>query len=138
MRSVPVGHAEIDAVHAECAALLTAALRCADAHLAAHIDALSDHLCRHFAMEDALMGATDFPAQGCHKDEHAAVLRSCDQVRPLVAGGNLGVGRAFVRAVGEWFPAHATHLDSALATWVCRQRAGAQPLVFHPAGAIAD
>ena len=138
MRSVPVGHDEIDAVHAEFATLLTAALACGDAELAGTLDALNDHLSGHFAMEDALMADTDFPARGCHMEEHAAVLASCSQVRPLVAGGNLIVGRAFVHAISEWFPAHATHLDSALAAWVCKQRSGAKPLVFHRAGTIAD
>lgn len=138
MRSQPLGHDEIDRVHEECAALLTRALACADVDLRAHIDTLGAHLSQHFAMENALMDRTEFPARGCHQQEHAAVLASCGQVGPLVDVGNLVVGRALVHAISEWFPAHATHLDSALAAWVCKQATGAKPLVFHRAGASAD
>ena len=138
MRSQPLGHEEIDRVHDECAALLTAALACPDEELAAQVDVLSRHLADHFAMEDGLMDRTEFPARACHQQEHAAVLASCNEVRPLVAAGKLGVGRALVHAIGEWFPAHAIHLDSALAAWICKQNAGGKPLVFHRARASAD
>ena len=36
----------------------------------------------HFAAEDEWMRETDFPARDCHIDEHAAVLRSADEVLP--------------------------------------------------------
>ncbi len=131
---MPIGHDEIDAVHAEFDQMLTVALACDDDSLARHIEALGEHLASHFAMEEALMARTGFPVKDCHADEHAAVLASARQVAPLVARGNLVVGRAFLQALSAWFPAHAAHLDSAVAAWVCKQQAGAKPLVFHRAG----
>lgn len=130
-QSIVLGHAEMDEVHAEFEALLDSAGSCADADLSTVLDVLIDHLSRHFSLEDAWMAQGKFPAGDCHAAEHAAVLQSAAQVRPLVAAGNTQVGRSFVRALSDWFPAHATHLDSALSAWLCTQRLGAKPLVFH-------
>lgn len=128
---IVLGHAEMDEVHAEFEQLLAAAGVSDDQELLSILDALTSHLASHFAMEDRWMSDGDFPPRKCHTAEHAAVLRSASEVRPLVAAGNLAVGRSFIRALSEWFPAHATHLDSALAMWICKQRLGAKPLVFH-------
>ncbi|MDM0015185.1 hemerythrin domain-containing protein [Variovorax sp. J22P168] len=128
---IVLGHAEMDDVHAEFEELLSTAGVCSDQELLCTLDALIVHLESHFAMEDNWMSGGDFPPRDCHAAEHAAVLRSASEVRPLVAAGNFVIGRSFIRALGEWFPAHATHLDSALATWICKQRLGAKPLVFH-------
>lgn len=128
---IVLGHAEMDDVHAEFEQLLVSAGCCTDAELLATLDALTAHLESHFAMEDRWMSEGDFPPRDCHAAEHAAVLRSAADVRPLVEAGNFVVGRSFIRALREWFPAHATHLDSALAAWICKQRLGAKPLVFH-------
>jgi hemerythrin-like metal-binding protein len=129
-----LGHVEMDDVHAEFEDLLASAASCSDAELAATLDTLTSHLAGHFAMEDAWMSQGDFPPRDCHVAEHAAVLRSADEVRPLVAAGNVGVGRSFVQALRDWFPAHATHLDSALAAWLCKQRLGGKPVVLHRGG----
>ena len=128
---IVLGHDEMDEVHAEFEALLAAAGDCSDEDLPGTLDALTSHLQSHFAMEDDWMSRGEFPPRDCHAAEHAAVLKSASEVRPLVAAGNLAVGRSFIRPLAEWFPAHATHLDSALATWICKQRLGAKPLVFH-------
>jgi len=139
---VPV-HAEIvlgfdpmDAVHAQFEQQLAAALGCADDQLAPCIDALTAHLHEHFAAEDGWMRASNFPPAQCHIDEHAAVLRSAHEVMPLVAQGRLDVGRAFVRELANWFPAHADHLDSALAAWMTKRRFGGKPVVIKRTAAI--
>lgn len=128
---IVLGHAEMDEVHAEFEELLASAGCSSDDELLRTLDALTSHLESHFSMEDDWMSRGDFPPRDCHAAEHAAVLRSANEVRPMVAAGNVHVGRSFIQALREWFPAHATHLDSALATWICKQRLGAKPLVFH-------
>lgn len=128
---IVLGHAEMDDVHAEFEQLLACASCCSDSELLATVDALTAHLESHFAMEERWMSHGDFPPRECHTAEHAAVLRSAADVRQLLVAGNFVVGRSFIRALREWFPAHATYLDSALATWICKQRLGAKPLVFH-------
>jgi hemerythrin-like metal-binding protein len=128
----------MDEVHAEFEELLASAVSCDDAELAQRLDGLVEHLKSHFAMEDAWMLEGDFPPRECHAAEHAAVLKSAEEVQPMVAGGSIHVGRSFVRALAEWFPPHATHLDSALAVWMCKKRLGARPLVFHRRTASID
>lgn len=128
---VVLGHTEMDEIHAEFEALLDSARSCTDVELRTALDVLIDHLSHHFSQEDAWMAQGEFPARECHAAEHAAVLKSAAQVRSLVEVGNIQVGRSFVRALNDWFQAHATHLDSALSAWLCTQRLGAKPLVFH-------
>lgn len=130
-QTIVLGHDEMDGVHAEFEALLACAGCCSDEDLLDTLDALTAHLQSHFAMEEEWMSHGGFPPRDCHAAEHAAVLQSANEVRPLVAAGNAVVGRSFIRALADWFPAHATHLDSALAAWICKQRLGAKPLVFH-------
>ena len=128
---IVLGYREMDTVHEEFEELLATAAGCTDAQLPQQIKFLVEHLKGHFAMEDAWMRQTDFPPADCHVAEHAAVLQSAEEVQPLVDKGDAHVGRSFVRALASWFPAHATHLDSALAAWMCKRQLGARPLVFH-------
>ena len=128
---IVLGFGPMDEVHAEFQALVAQALRCSGAELLAALEPLAVHLRAHFAAEDAWMRETDFPARDCHIDEHAAVLRSADEVLPLVAAGNFSVGRAFVEELERWFPGHADYLDSALAAWMCKRRFGGKPVVLR-------
>lgn len=108
------------------------ALQAADATTAAaRLDAFAAHARHHFAAEDAWMTETGFPPRQCHIDEHAAVLKSVDEVRALVAQGRTEHLPSLAAALADWFPRHAHHLDSALATWMCKQRFGARPLVLR-------
>jgi hemerythrin len=74
---------------------------------------------------------TEFPPRECHLDEHAAVLRSAEEVREHVTAGRLDAVRSFTEALANWFPGHAAHLDSALAHWLVKRRHGGKPVVFR-------
>ncbi|SCK29940.1 hemerythrin-like metal-binding domain protein [Variovorax sp. HW608] len=128
---IVLGYREMDVVHAEFDELLASAVSSDDDELAQKLDCLVEHLKLHFAMEEEWMLEGDFPPRECHAAEHAAVLQSAAEVQPMVARGNLHVGRSFIRALANWFPPHATHLDSALAAWMCKRQSGGKPLVFH-------
>ena len=39
--------------------------------------------------------------------------------------------RSLAVALHDWFPGHATHLDSALSHWMCKQRHGGKPVVLR-------
>jgi hemerythrin len=130
-KAIILGFEPMDEVHAEFDLLVSQALSGPDAALPACLERLRVHLRAHFAAEDGWMRETDFPASDCHIDEHAAVLRSADEVLPLVAAGNGGVGRAFVEELARWFPGHADYLDSALAAWMCKRRFGGKPVVLQ-------
>jgi len=126
-----LGFAPMDRIHAEFEELLAEARGAGEKEwvpLLARIDA---HLREHFGAEDRWMEETDFPPRDCHMDEHAAVLRSAAEVEPLVAAGQVTVGRPFVEERARWFPGEADYLDSALAGWMCKRQYGGKPVVLH-------
>ena len=122
--SVVLGYGPMDDIHSEFDALVRAALASSDDEFHARLLPLIAHLQSHFGAEDDWMRATEFPPRDCHIDEHAAVLRSADEVEPLVAAGQVAVGRSFVEELARWFPGHADYLDSALAAWLCKRQYG--------------
>ena len=129
--SVVLGYRPMDDVHAEFVDVISRARDCPDADFVKHLDDVIDHLREHFEAEDAWMRETSFPPRDCHMQEHAAVLRSADEVRALGGGRLLEVGRSFVTELANWFPGHADHLDSALAAWMCMRAHGGKPIVVH-------
>jgi hemerythrin len=126
-----LGHGPMDDLHREFVDLVAALQRSDDAGLPLALDRMIEHLRAHFGAEDASMRETDFPPRDCHIDEHAAVLRSAEEVRALVASGRCDAARSFTTALADWFPGHATHLDSALAHWLVKRRHGGKPVVFR-------
>ena len=48
-----------------------------------------------------------------------------------LAEGNVALCRDLTEALVDWFPGHATHLDSALAHWLSKQRFGGKPVVIR-------
>lgn len=128
---VLLGYAPMDQVHAEFDEIVAQALACPDAALHEQLQRVTAHLQSHFGGEDEWMRQTEFPARDCHIDEHAAVLRSAAEVLPMVAAGNVAVGRSFLAELARWFPGHADYLDSALAAWMCKKQFGGRPVVLH-------
>jgi len=125
----PLGLAEIDQAH-EAFSLHLAVLRgAAPAQQRDALAAFAAHCREHFDTEARLMAATAFPQADCHLDEHAAVLRSLDEV--LALDDLPPVLPRLVAALDDWFPAHVDHLDSAVAAWVVKQRTGGVPLVLR-------
>src|SRR3954471_2557155 len=94
--TVLMGYAPMDTVHAEFDQLVGAALASPDDGLHAALQRVREHLVSHFGQEDAWMRDNGFPAADCHIDEHAAVMRSADEVLPLVEQGRFDVGRSFL------------------------------------------
>jgi hemerythrin len=121
----------MDAVHLEFVAVVNALLTCPDEQFPAALDAFFTHAVEHFGAEDAWMRDTGFPAMDCHIAEHAAVMKSAEEVRTEVQAGNVAVGRGFARELAKWFPGHADYLDSALSHWMFKRQHGGKPLVFR-------
>jgi hemerythrin-like metal-binding protein len=92
---------------------------------------MAAHLESHFDQENTWMRESEFPARDCHIEQHDAVLESVHEVQVLLAQGNTQICRGLVQALADWFPKHATHLDSALAHWMCKRRLGGKPVVFR-------
>ena len=126
-----MGHAPMDEIHQEFVDIIGHMQVAGDEQLSALLQAMEVHLQHHFAEENQWMEHTAFPPRGCHIDEHAAVLKSVAEVREQLAHGNVAICRDLVRALVDWFPGHATHLDSALAHWLFKQRFDGKPIVLR-------
>lgn len=126
-----LGHGPMDDIHHEFVDLIGQLELAEDAQLPALLEAMEAHLQQHFAEENQWMEESQFPPRQCHMDEHAAVLKSVAEVREKLAEGNVQICRALIDALVDWFPGHATHLDSALAHWLSKQRFGGKPVVLR-------
>lgn len=126
-----LGFPAMDAVHEDFVAAARALRDASDSELPEALEAMSRHLREHFAQEDAWMTQTGFPPRQCHIDEHAAVLRSAEEVQAVVAQGQIEPARRFATALIDWFPGHADYLDAALAHWMCKQQHGGKPVVLR-------
>jgi hemerythrin len=131
-----LGWGPIDAIHEEFLELVDTLRSASDEAMPAALAAVHQHSREHFAAEERWMEETDFPARGCHADEHAAVLASMEGVARKVAAGDFEAGRRLARALVDWFPGHADYLDSALAHWMCKKRLGGQPIVLRRSAAV--
>lgn len=133
-----MGYAPMDDIHQEFVDLISQLETADDAQLPALLQAMEVHLQHHFAEEDQWMNSTAFPPRDCHIDEHAAVLKSVAEVREKLAQGDVAVCRSLIAALADWFPGHATHLDSALAHWLFKQRFGGKPVVIRRSNQSLD
>jgi hemerythrin len=138
-----LGFDPLDEVHEEFVQLVSEMLTAPQPELRSSLDELASHLDRHFALEDTWMRETEFPPRECHMDEHAAVMQSVRDVQALLVSADEASGeqafataRALAVALQEWFPGHATHLDSALAHWMCKRRHGGKPVVLRRNGSV--
>jgi hemerythrin len=126
-----LGFAEMDSVHHDFVAVVNTMLSCTDAEFPGALDQFFVHAAEHFGAEDAWMKESGFPAMDCHIAEHAAVMKSAEEVRAEVLGGNVSVGRGFARELAKWFPGHADYLDSALSHWMFKLQHGGKPVVLR-------
>jgi hemerythrin len=126
-----LGYGPMDRIHEEFVTLVEALRHAPDDAVAPALEAVATNAREHFDAENAWMVETDFPARGCHMEEHAAVLRSVEAVRHRVAQGDHDAARRLARALAEWFPGHADYLDAALAHWMCKRHLGGKPVVIR-------
>jgi hemerythrin-like metal-binding protein len=129
--SLLLGEPQRDRVHQDFAYLIGRMQQAPDDALAPLLDEFATHTRAHFEMENQWMAETAFPPRECHIDEHAAVMKSVDEVRALVAQGNTTICRSLIAELVLWFPSHAHHLDSALAHWMSKLRTGGKPVVVR-------
>ena len=128
-----LGFPAMDEEHREFVSCLQALQQADAASVAQRLDEFAAHARKHFGAEDRWMEDAKFPARECHVAEHAAVLKSVDEVRALVAAGNARPVPSLAAELARWFPGHADYLDSALAAWMSKQRWDAKPIVIRRA-----
>jgi hemerythrin len=129
--SCRLGHDPIDEIHEEFVHIVAQLQTADDALLPDLMLSFLSHAQSHFGQENRWMEDTEFPARECHIDEHKAVLDSALDVQERLKKGDVAVCRAFAHSLAQWFPGHATHLDSALAHWLVKRRFGGKPVVIH-------
>jgi hemerythrin len=127
-----LGYGPMDATHQEFVQQVGRLQAAPDAQLPALLDELLAHTRAHFDEENRWMRETQFPPADCHIEQHDAVLASMvDVQRLLVQEGRVDLCRSLVEALADWFPGHATHLDSALAHWMFKRQFGGKPVVLR-------
>jgi hemerythrin len=126
-----LGYRPIDDMHQEFVEMVSKMVHASDSELPDALDRFAQHAQEHFDLENRLMVETEFPPRDCHIDEHAAVMKSVEEVRALVRDGQYEYGRSLIAELVHWFPAHTDHLDSALAHWMCKRSLGGKPVVLR-------
>lgn len=126
-----LGYEPMDHIHEEFVDLLGQLQSGRDSELAGLMDQLIVHVKSHFDEEDKWMVETEFPPRECHIEQHQQVLASILEVRELLNQDRFDICRDLTRALVDWFPGHATHLDSALAHWMFKRKFGGKPVVIH-------
>lgn len=129
-----LGYPQMDDTHHEFVETVNAMLKASEDEFAAALDAFADHAQRHFDQEAEWMNSTNFPAAGCHIDEHSAVMKSVQDVRELIKSGHergIEIGRGLAEELVRWFPGHADYLDSALSHWMSKRTFGGKPVVVR-------
>jgi hemerythrin-like metal-binding protein len=102
----------------------------------AALDALAQHATTHFAVEDedlrTMKGNDD--AQ-CHLDEHAAVLKSLDEVKDWITQNDdvvkmVNLVQSLCAELNRWLPEHVQYMDAAIAAYRTKNRFGGVPILF--------
>ena len=129
-----LGYPQMDETHHEFVDTVNAMLMATDEDFAAALDVFADHAERHFDQEAEWMNGTNFPAAGCHIDEHNAVMKSVRDVQQLLKGDEprrFEIARGLAEELVRWFPGHADYLDSALSQWMSKRIYGGAPVVIR-------
>jgi hemerythrin-like metal-binding protein len=128
-----LGHGPMDDAHEEFVHVVKAIASCNAVTALRCLQAVEDHLLAHFETERESMVRTEYPNMDCHLDEHQKVLDSVLQVNALAKIGQVGLRdvRRLAAALADWFPKHATYLDSALSAWISKRRHGGAPVILR-------
>lgn len=111
-----LGIPAMDRYHQELVDLLHRMDRATDASFAYLFSDLVHHTRAHFATEEVLMRATDFPESRPHRDEHARVLAEMERFGQRLGHGHLALARDYVRdQLPAWLERHAHLMDRPLA-----------------------
>ena len=79
-----LGYRPIDETHEEFVDLVRQMEAAQDQDLPPLLALFAQHAKSHFDLENQLMVETEFPPRDCHIDEHAAVMKSIEEVLDLI------------------------------------------------------
>jgi hemerythrin len=128
--SLTLGDPVLDQEHAELQRLIDALRQAAPAEAMGALDALRAHAASHFSQEDGELRRLGGANATCHLDEHAAVLRSLDEVRTVLERPQPPtdlVGR-LAAELTRWLPEHVQAMDASIASVRTKERFGGVPV----------
>ncbi|WP_439590255.1 bacteriohemerythrin [Hydrogenophaga sp.] len=132
--SLNLGDPVLDEDHARLLHLADQLLKAPSGGAVPSLEALRAHAAEHFAVEDLELHTMQDGNTQCHLDEHAAVLRSLDEVREVLLqeGTPTEAKDSLVRRLAtqlrEWLPEHVQAMDAGVATHRMRRRFGGAPV----------
>ena len=125
-----LGDPVLDREHAELQRLIDDLRQAGPAQALGALDALKAHAAAHFDQEDGDLRRLGGANAACHLDEHAAVLRSLDEVRAVLEQPQPPadlVGRLSAE-LSRWLPEHVQAMDAGIASVRTRERFGGAPI----------
>lgn len=128
--SLNLGDPVLDREHIELKRLIEALLQAPAAEALAALDALKAHAGKHFELEDGDLRRLGGANATCHLDEHAAVLRSLDEVREVLARPEPppDLTRRLATELMRWLPEHVQAMDAGIASVRTKERFGGVPI----------
>jgi len=125
---IALGHEQIDEQHKQLFALAGAAARPLffapeDGQAADPLQALIDFAREHFAYEEALMGAADFPGAEQHAESHALLLAELVAHCAKVRGGSSAYPAGLIGFLWNWLNLHIGSEDRKLVAWLATRTA---------------
>lgn len=135
--SLALGDPVLDADHSEILRLAEQLRAASPQEVGGVLQALRAHTGEHFAREDEDIRRQGGPNATCHLDEHAAVLKSFDEVLELLADPatpaetvqrvQAGLSQELLR----WLPEHVSQMDASVATGRTQERLGGAPVLVQ-------
>lgn len=109
-----LNHPLFDQTHEEFLNLLHELNKAPAEKLLPILDELIAHTEAHFGMEESWMARLNFPAAGCHINEHNQVIGVMRLVRQRVSAGEVDLAFVLATELLAWLRIHATTMDYAL------------------------
>ena len=126
-----LGDPALDQEHAQLQRLIEQLLQAPPAGAMEALARLKAYAAMHFKLEDKDLRRIGDPNANCHLDEHAAVLRSLDEVAALLAGPQprpVDLTRRLATELLRWLPEHVQVMDAGIASVRTRERFGGAPI----------
>lgn len=136
--SIALGDPQLDREHQDMFRLALGLLQAPEGSERIALESLRAHAAAHFAQEDEDLRRVGGHNASCHLDEHAAVLKSLDDVHQTLSSptdapetGRRLAGQ-LAQALLDWLPEHVHQMDAGIASVRAQQRLGGMTVKFAP------
>ena len=89
---------------------------------------LSDFTRTHFALEEGMMAATEYPGTSTHRRRHQQLQQQLDGFVSLYSKGSLTLSMESLSFLFVWYAAHSQNEDAHYTDWLVFQDAGLGPM----------